>query len=226
MKKRELTIEAPYDRVTQMRSCVKDIMGLLFPKAYDLKDPYDLYGFKMEEGKDVIAQLNNKNSGRAACWLDLYRNKLFIRGEKDRRENIFEALQHWLKTFNSKVKTMEYPMVNARIYFRNSKDAREHALYHKCLLSYSGNKLKILYNEYTAERGFKKDNSEERKRNVQDLIAKLKILFETDTRNLAHALTSSEISNHNLKQLSVPFARMSSTKSTDWCVLTYFASAA
>lgn len=206
LKKRELTIEAPYDKVTQMRSCVKEIMGLLFPKAYDFKDPYDMYGFKLDEGRDEISKLNNKNSGRAACWLDTHRNKLFIRGEKERKEKIFEALQQWLVTFNSKVRTLELSMTNPRAYFRNSKDAREHALNHKCLLSHSGNKLRILYNEYSAERTFRKDNADERKRNVDDLIAKLKSLFEKDNRNPIAANGTTEDSNNNFTESSVEFA--------------------
>ena len=103
LKKREVTILGSHEKVSDMRDCVKEIMGFLFPKTHILRPDlarYDLFSLKSEKGQNYIDRLNNKFNGKTFGKFDIKSNRLTIRGDSKGREHFIELLESWLAFAN------------------------------------------------------------------------------------------------------------------------------
>jgi len=98
LRRREIEIQGSHEKVLDMRNCVKEIMGFLFPKVHALRpdlQKYDLFSLKSKQGQDQLSKLNNKFSGKAFGRFDSRLNNLTIRGDAQNRPQFIKLLESW-----------------------------------------------------------------------------------------------------------------------------------
>lgn len=156
LKKRLIEIESNHEKVKDMRDCMKELMGFLFPKPCQLKEEskkFDSFGLRSRAGGDYIDRLNNKFSGKAFGSYDLRSNRFLLRSDPAIREDYINRLEIWIGQFNYRVKNFEYKLKTRKEYFKNKAKTKEIAGRYDSQIQYmqKNKSLMVYYHEHIKE---------------------------------------------------------------------------
>jgi len=150
IKRRELTIQGSYEKVENIKKCVKEIMSFLYPKPVsfdkELAKNYH-YLLTSRPGTDCISRLNNKFSNKAYGWFDHKVQRFFLRGDTESQTNYIRLLESWMHNYKTHLKKDEYVLPNPRIYFKRIRDAKAYASRFDIAIKYneSEKRLDLIY---------------------------------------------------------------------------------
>ena len=156
MKRRLIEIESNHEKVKDMRDCMKELVGFLFPKPCVLKDEsrkFDFFGMKSRAGDDYIDRLNNKFSGKAYGRWDPKSSRFLLRSDPTVRDQYLNMLETWIGAFNRKVKEFSYKLINRKAYFKFKGKAKDIACKYDAQLKYNheSRSLTIYFHEHIKE---------------------------------------------------------------------------
>ena len=153
IKRRELVIYGSYEKVNDMKKCVKGIMSYLYPKSYSFSKElakHDLYSLQTRPGQDEIDRLNNKYGNRAFGWFDLKESRFYIRGDSNWKTEYISLLEGFMRNFDTKVRQEEYFLKYPKMYFKRIQEAKGQAGRYDIMVKFNDEKkcLNLIWNEY------------------------------------------------------------------------------
>lgn len=198
LKRRMIEIESNHERVKDMRDCMKELMGFLFPRPCTLKDEskrYDSYGLRSLAGSNYLDKLNNKFSGKAYGRYDFKSNRFLLRSDPQVRDNFLTMLETWISRFNYTVRQLEYKLKNRKEYFKNKAKAKEIANRFDAQIKYDhkNKSLLVYYHEYIKEdeRIQPEVMAKRKAQEMEHLKAQFDSIFhQYDVNEKSHSLTS------------------------------------
>lgn len=198
LKRRMIEIESNHEKVKDMRDCMKELMGFLFPKPCSLREDtkrFESYGLKSLAGSNNLDKLNNKFGGKAYGRYDIKSNRFLLRSDPAVKENYIRMLEEWIVHFNTKVREFEYKLKNRKEYFKNKAKAKELANRYDAQIKYvhQSRSLLVYYHEYIKEdeRIAPEAMTKRKKQDMENLRAQFDSIFhQYDIEEKTHSLTS------------------------------------
>lgn len=179
IKRRELTIQGSYEKVDNIKKCVREIMNFLYPKPWNFDKELaknDHYLLTSRPGVDHISRLNNKFSSKAFGWFDHRVQRFFLRGDTDSRTSYIKLLESWMYNYKVCIKIDSYVLTNPRIYFKRIREVKECATRYGIAIKYneSQRRLDLIYSlcedESLKLQKFKEKDVEKLKQYMDDIF--------------------------------------------------------